>query len=282
MKQSRVYFLSLFVILLLLVTNLSAQAISNEVQDKIDEFMNLRMNLASYHSNKDALDRLNTFKKQNNTFIYETCTPEETLIMENFILLEEYNYTNYAGNINGDNEALKALYSKIIAQHKKNEDWISQHSKTGVNKYLYATAADITACYMSMESSLSTTIKYGLLVKDYYEKAIAQDSKFSYALINLGQWHFFAPAIAGGGKNRARTYFEKAVNYARNKAELYFAKIYYSQLLFEQNDKKSHSVLDEAETYCPSGTFISRIRNMNKNGISLFSYQINNSAVQPN
>ncbi len=281
MKSLTIYLLLLLSISLFIKIELTAQSISNSVQDKIDEFMQLRMELAACTTNEEALEQVVQFKNTNTSFI-EKCSQEEALILKNFILLEEYNYINYICNMNGDSEKLDALFKKIENQKNINEEWIKKHSSEGINKWLYATAADVTACYMSMVSSISATVKYGLTVKDYYEKAVAQDNNFSYALVNLGQWNFFAPSVAGGGKSKARKYLERAITSARNSAELYFAKIYYSQLLFEQHDKgSSKNVLAEAESYFPSGSFVPRIRNMNSKGVSLFDYQLNNSAVQP-
>ena len=73
-----------------------------------------------------------------------------------------------------------------------------------------------------------------------------------FALVNLGMWYYYVPGIAGGDKQKTYDFVKKSVTDATNDSELYFAKIIYSQTLFEQEKfEESKTELEQAKTLCP-------------------------------
>ena len=58
-------------------------------------------------------------------------------------------------------------------------------------------------------------------VKTYYEQALVQDPKMSFALINLGMWYYYVPGIAGGDKQKTYEFVKKSVENASTPSEEY-------------------------------------------------------------
>lgn len=241
---------------------------SQEFQTQIDNFMFLRMNLATCKIPNDAINKIETYC--NNLFsssIYKSFSQEEQLTFQNLKTLEIYNYLQ---KIDGQQEKVKQL---IDSQYEKTTTWISEHKNQNFGKWVYATTGDLLSCHLNF-SSIDVIMKDGLKVKKYYENSLALDENMSYALTNLGQWYYFAPKIGGGSKEKAHKCFEKALSVAQNDAETYFAKIYLSQILFDEKNtqEESKKLLELADNLQPNGTFINQIKRINSAGLSLLRY----------
>lgn len=248
----------------------AAAKISDKAQAEIDAFMTLRMNLAVCETPEEALSEIDSYNAQHFTGAdFASFTGEEKLILENFKVLEIYNYMR---GIKGKESEIKGL---IRSQYDKNDDWFSSHKNETINKWLYCTAADMLSCNLSY-ASVTTIMHDGLAVKTYYEKALEQDPDMSYALTNIAQWYYYAPSFGGGSKSKARSCFERAVAHARTNAEIYYAKIFLSQYLFEDESLrgKSATLLADADAFQPGGHYVEWLRKINKAGFSLYYYNV--------
>ena len=109
--------------------------------------------------------------------------------------------------------------------------------------------------------------------KKLQEKALEQDESFSPVMINYGQWFFYSPRIFGGSREKTLYWQNKAVETARTKAEEFFARLYYSQSLFEEKKfEESRIQLEEAEKLCPQSCLVSLLAEQNAMGVSLNEY----------
>jgi len=261
-------FFVLFFSFILTVHVSAAENLSQQAENAIDQFMTLRMNLAAYEKPEDALRQIDTY---HDMYLSENMisgfTGEEKLILENFEILERYNYLY---KMQGNESKLKTL---LQTQNDKTEKWITSRKDEIINKWLYCTGADILSCSLSY-ASVTKILHDGLAVKTYYEKALEQDPSMSYALTNIAQWYYYAPSFGGGSKSKAKKCFELAVKGARNGAEIYYAKIFLSQYLFEDASKRSEStaLLADADSIQPGGHYIQWLRKINKAGYSLYYY----------
>lgn len=245
----------------------SAQ-IYNAFQKEVDDFMTLRMNLASYETPELALEQIDFYCNSHfSGGIFTSFSDEEKLVLENFKTLEQYNYLI---KIEGQKKNVEKM---IDFQYEKVTSWISSHKKESMEKWLYATAADLLSCHLNF-ASVATIMRDGLRVKKYYEKALEEDENMSYALTNLGQWYYFSPHFCGGSKSEAKKCFQKAVYSSKTDAELYFAKIFLSQILFDEKETKVQSeiLLSEADSFLPGGTYIAQIKKINSAGYSLLQF----------
>ncbi len=261
----------IFFLCLFMPAGLSAAAkISDKAQTEIDGFMTLRMNLAACKTPEEALSEIDSYHALHFTGADLTSfTGEEKLILENFEVLEIYNYMR---KMKGKESEIKGL---IRSQYEKNNDWLSAHKNETISKWLYCTAADMLSCNLSY-ASVTAIMHDGLAVKTYYEKALEQDPDMSYALTNIAQWYYYAPAFGGGSKSKARSCFEQAVAHARTNAEIYYAKIFLSQYLFENEAQrgKSATLLADADAFQPGGHYVEWLRKINKAGFSLYYYNV--------
>ncbi|MCK9171291.1 MAG: hypothetical protein M0P01_12835 [Treponema sp.] len=261
----------LFFFFIAVPLSLSAAAkISDKAQAEIDAFMTFRMNLSVCETAESALSKIDDYHIQHfcrPDFI--SFTDEEKLILENFEVLEIYNYMR---KVKGKESDIKKL---ICSQYNKNTNWFSSHKDGTINKWLYCTAADMLSCNLSY-ASVTTIMHDGLAVKTYYEKALLQDPDMSYALTNIAQWYYYAPSFGGGSKSKAKNCFEHAVICARTNAETYYAKIFLSQYLFEDETQrgKSATLLADADVFQPGGHYVEWLRRINKAGFSLYYYNM--------
>lgn len=259
MKHSKV---SILFATVLFFVMMPTHAISEHTEETINEFMMLRMNLSLCENPNEALDKINSFEKEHSL---TDCTAEEIIILENFYELERYNYLQKI-----ENDAPETV-QKMKMQLDKNIKWMNENKNSVSDKWLLTTFGDLISVSMSFDP-IKMALKYGLSVKKLYEQAIEQDATFSYALLNLAQWYYYAPGISGGSKIKAKSLFETSLKNAKNDAERYFAKIFLSQVAFDEKNKDlAEKLLAEADSYVPGGAYVSEIREINKSGISLFA-----------
>lgn len=245
----------------------AAEKISDTALAEIDNFMMMRMELASCRSPQEALEKISARSDSlADTAKTAPFTAEENLILENLVVLEKYNYMRDADRYD---TSIKTL---ILAQKNKNDEYFKNNKNAHHNKWMYCTAADVTSCSMPY-LSIGAIMRDGMSVKKYYEEALKQDAALSYALMNLAQWHYYAPAISGGSKKKARQYFSDALSNARNSAEKYYSEIFLSQCSFDEKKyDEATSYLNMADARVPGGSYIKKIRAMNESGHSMFYY----------
>lgn len=239
-----------------------AKELSDEAENQVQKFMQFRMELSAFEKSEDALKAIDDYETQ----LWADCvdfTPEEKLVLENFVVLEKYNY------LYKDEKNRKALCPVMQNQKNKAENWIKESLQEDCSKWLYCTCADLISCVMSF--SFNDVLKYGINVRKFYEKAISLDTSFCYASLNHAQWYFWAPGIAGGGRKKAEELFANAYKIARTPAELYYTGIFYSQCLYENGKKDlAKTILDVAYNQFPQSLYVRDIKKYNQEGDSLF------------
>ncbi len=252
---------------------LAQEKLSQNAISLIDSFFELRMNLSKFSESEtqEIIFTINNFSKENEEKI-ELCTEQEKIILENFIVMEKYNYLYEKPG------QAKIQHQELFNSLQKIQDFADKHDESELDAYFFCTWADITSCYMGY--SIKDVIKYGTSVKPLYEKALKENSKLSYALTNIGQWYYFAPGIAGGSKRKTLEYFKKAKNCAKSEPQIYFADIFLSQILFEQKDFSTcNELLKEATTFCPQSKYLLKIKEANSQGLSLFEFNRKKSSL---
>lgn len=247
-------------------------SISPEASRAVDDFMTFRMNLASYRRPEDALLAI---ERYHNEHLSEEAlsgfSEQETLILRNFEVLERYNFMREIPS------RKEETVDMLKAQYKVLTSWIAARKGEEFNKWLLTTAGDILSCNLSY-ARVSQILRDGRAVKNYYERALLQDDSMEYALTNLGQWYYYAPAVGGGSKSKAGDFFERAVEGARTDAETYYAKIFLSQYRFEDKKRRHEAaaLLSEADSLQPGGFYVAWIRKINEQGYSLFYWNTHN------
>ena len=242
-------------------------------QSCIDKMMAFRVSICALDPSQ-ALAKVDSYRAK--VLSSEECTKisEETqLILDTFLVLESFNY------IYERNQTDPRLKTLILAQYDKLNAYIEKNKDSTINKWLYCIAGDAISCTMGFVST-SEAMKRGLTIKDYYLKALEQDPNFSMALVNVGQWFFQAPAIGGGSKQKARSYFERALKASRNNAESYYAKAMLSQCKFSDGEKDAAAeLLEQALSLAPGSRLILKMKEVNSVGENYFYYIVHRAEV---
>jgi tetratricopeptide (TPR) repeat protein len=264
----------IFIILLMSISTMTyifsnSQLTDNE-QTIIDDTLKFRMDIAAAETPAKAIEMIDSYTEKLPTkATYNSSSDEIKLVIQNMLVWEKYNYI-YETNV--DDPRLKDL---LVNQYKIITDWLKSHKNEQINKWLYCSAGDILSSGLRF-FPMSTAMKEGLNVKKYYDLILEEDPNMSFALFNIAHWYFHAPAISGGSKKKAKECFEKAVESARNPAELYFSKVYYSQILFENEDFEGcEKQKSEAAVILPNSRYIQLLNKVNSLGHSVFYYTLN-------
>lgn len=229
----------------------------------VNDVMQFRLTLLDKDS-QAALTKINEYK--NSALSNKELSEQAYLIIESFLILEQFNYIYEA---NQKDERLKDL---ILPQVRKLDEFIEKNEKSEINKWLWTIAGDTISCSLGFMPT-GEAMKRGLVIKTYYLNAIEQDACFSYALMNAGQWFFQAPAIGGGSKTKARSYFEAAVTNAKTPAEVYYSNAFLSQSRFDEDRKdEAAALLKKAEEVIKGGFLVDKMKKVNELGYHYFYY----------
>lgn len=244
--------------------------LNNDEQKIIDKTLEFRMNIAAAETPSKAVEMIDSYTNNLSKDInYNNSSDEIKLVIQNMLVWEKYNYI-YETNV--DDPVLKEL---LVNQYNIITDWFKSHKDEKINKWLYCSAGDILSSGLRF-FPMSTAMKEGLNVKKYYDMILEEDPNMTFALFNIAHWYFFAPGISGGSKKKALECFSKAVDCARNQSELYFAKVYYSQILYENEDFDGcQKQKDEAAKILPNSRYITLLNKVNDLGHSVFYYTLN-------
>lgn len=261
------------VILVLLSSFVFGEDLSDLEKSQINELQQLRMEIKAYDSVADAVKKVDAF--QENLLaspVYNELGEEAKLLLESIIIWERYNWLYELDPKSKDLEKI------MVDLHKKLKDWIE--TKEEVSPWGYCVVADITSSTLQY-LSMGDAMKEGLNVKKYYEEALEEDDDMCWVFMNLAQWYFHAPGFAGGGKKKALTYFEKAAEEAETTPEKFFALLFLSQGLFENNRKdECKAVLSEIEEIVPGSSYVDFVKNLNAADFSLYYYIVNREKVE--
>ena len=264
----------LILICLIFSTMLSFAQVSESDEHVIQQTNIFRMELEKIEDPQVILDKVSEYKTS--LFTQENNFSEETKhILETMLFIEIVK--NKVKLIENDKTAKNQFKAETETQIKKTEDYINTLKSNGKtpNKWLLLNQADLIS--MSLQSaSISEVIQFGLKIKTYYEEALLQDEKMTFALINLGLWYYYIPGIAGGDKQKTYDLVKKSLENATVINEEYFAKIIYAQVLFELDKKaEAKTLLEEAKSLCPGSQTISLMEKLNNLGISWIDYSGN-------
>lgn len=262
-KKSKKIILSTVLFIFSIFTLNAQTQISTIALKHLDNFWHKSVELTSYRSNSaKVIDELEKFK---NTYPYDSFSTQEKLIFDTFYIIEYYNCVF-------ENKSYDASMKKsLMSQIEKNEAFIKQN-KGNVSCWLYLLTSDCLSCYMAY-SPISGALKYGLKVKDYFEECLKIEPKNSIGLTHYAQWFYWAPAINGGSKKKAKNYLQSACENAKTEAEKFYANLYYSQILFDLGEKDAASVsFSKSKAICPKSELVLEIENANKRGLSFFEY----------
>ncbi|MBQ0166693.1 MAG: hypothetical protein KBT02_06290 [Treponema sp.] len=260
--------LFLRLLVLSLVTLLPANPSFTAAEQKaLDDLFEYRTYITTL-SSKDAIAGLDSYRSQNFSASKTAGFSEEAkLVLDAFVDLEKLVY------IQTDNSEDPSIKQIADTHYEKLQAWIDAHPSETPNKWTWCAAAEAfnwSLAYLPMTQILTK----GLLPKQYYQNAIDMDPELTYALCGLGQWLYFAPAVGGGGGNKnSRATLEKAVKAAKTDADKFIAHLYYSQILYQMNDKSGASKeLDAADAIQPGSKRLARFRQVNAKGMSWFEF----------
>lgn len=271
MTKRFVTFLSLF--FLYCFFSQAESIISDFTRQKVEEFVSYRVVLKSEEDNV-AYETILKMKDEalaelpNHAIDFE----QEECILESLYFLEYYEHSL---NSTGNQKELRTLMKQ---QMKKNEACLDKRKKKPVNEWLYHFTADCIAYYMTR--SVPATIFYGFRVKDYYEKSVSINKKRASSFVCLGNWCFYAPVIVGGGKAKAKKFYEKAEEVLEIPGEKYLTYIGLSQIYYEyKNKEKAAEYLEKAVALGLGHKDLDLIAKCNKKGYSYFQYLRNRSGI---
>jgi hypothetical protein len=267
--------LFLFSLCLFVVSALPAsEKLSSVEQVLMDKTTQFRLALESCTSCEEAVEKIDAYSDDLHSG--RLCPPvsgEVMLAVDNILVWEKYNCL-YTEDIK--HPALKGL---ITAQYERDKKWFKDHKDETHNKWMYETSADVLSCCLQF-LPFTTALSEGLNIKKYYDAALADDPDMVFALINVAQWYYYAPAINGGGKTKTLNCLEHAVNKARNDGELYYARALLSQIEFDRgNTEKAAALLAKDEKMVPGSGYISHLQKINAASYSLFYYTVNRAKV---
>lgn len=259
-----------FLIFLLMISSLSlfAQAGTSESFNKlIQNFFELRMNNSVFDSKKESekiLSRINEFEASTKSQV-EKLSEEERLVVESYIVNEKF------GVIYEDKSKRDSLKEMMKTHFDKMEKFCEGKENSDLSSWFLVSRGDVTSCYMVF--SAKDVMKYGMAVKPMYETAIEKDPDFFLPYMNLSQWYYYAPGIAGGSKKKGVSLCKEAYELSKTVPEKYYTSIFYSQMLFENKQKdEAAKILLEAEKCFPESTMVKIIKEQNAKGKSLFEY----------
>lgn len=242
-----------------------AQTKFNETEQAvIDRYWTFRMEVTCAETDDEAVAALDSYKEKHAEEV-SNLGEEAALLLDSLIAMERYNYLYvFVGEDKESRPPFELLRKKI-------RKYLENKKDSEVTPYILLCYADITTYYMSY--SIKDIILNGMTVKKYQERAIEQGKTFSPAMLNLSTWYSYSPKIFGGSKEQTRIWLLKALENARTDAETFFAKLAYSQFLFEMKEfEESARQLDDAERLCPQSKRVKLLKEQNALGLSLNDY----------
>lgn len=197
---------------------------------------------------------------------------QEKCILESVYFMSVYELSL---NSRGNTKELRSQMKEIM---KRNVKCLESRKKNKLSDWLCLFTGDTTSFYMTR--SVAATFMYGFRVKKYYEKALEINPNRTFARVNLGNWLFYAPFVAGGGKSRAQTQYNLALASALSPGEKYAAYIGVSQINYELgNTAIAEEYLQKAYDLSVGHSELDKISRCNEKGYSNFQYLRNRSGI---
>ena len=273
MRMLKRFFLLTLFFFLSVQGTFSKDVISSYTREKVEDFVTYRVKLKS-EEHEAAYSVIRKLKDQalQNLEAHAIDLEQERCLLESLYFAEYY---EHALNSTGNQKELRSEMKRLM---KNNFACIDKRSSEQISDWMYQLTGDVTAYYMSR--SVPATLLYGMKVKGFYEKAINANKSRSISHVCLGNWCFYAPAMFGGGKNKALKHFEEAEKCAEIAGEKYLVYISLSQINYEnKNAEKTEEYLKKAIDLDLGRKDLDFIALCNKKGFSYFQYLRNRSGV---
>lgn len=260
---------------MLLNTLVFAKDFSQAGKELINKTLDARLQTRLYKTPDEAIKFMEAYKNSLlNDVAYISADEEVRFVIENMISLEEYNYM-YAKN--ADSADLKPF---ILKQYDKIEAFKSTHNEKELSCWFILSSGDVINSSMQFISQ-STAIKLGLQEKDEYDAVSVSDGDVAFGRINRALWYYFAPAIGGGSKSKAKEDFKKALDCAKCDYERFYSRIYLSQVYYDEGNKaECEKLLKECDAILEGNVYTDFIRYLNQNDFSLLYYTENRKKVE--
>lgn len=264
-----------FFIFLIFTGLLFAKDFSQSGKELIYKTLDARLQTRLCKTPDEAIKYMEAFKSSlSGDAAYKAADEEVRFVIENMISLEQYNYM-YAKN--ADSAELKPF---ILKQYDKIEAYKASHSGTELTCWFILSSGDVINSSMQFISQ-ATAIKLGLQEKDEYDAVSETDGEVAFGRINRALWYYFAPAIGGGSKTKAKDDFKKAVDCAKCDYERFYSRIYLSQVYYDEGNKaECEKLLSECDKILPGNDYTTFIRYLNQNDFSLLYYTENRKKVE--
>ncbi|MCR4632147.1 MAG: hypothetical protein K5786_11010 [Treponema sp.] len=264
-------------IILFLISNIFIGHLFSEDLSLIHRVLDARLQTRLCSSSDEAISYMDSFRKtMENEGKLTAGNDEDNLIIDNMIALERYNYM-YEKDLNGSD-----LKPFILSQYEKINAYKDSYQGSDFSPWFVLSSGDIINSSMQFLPQ-ATAIKQGLREKDEYDKVIKDNPQLAFGFINAALWYYFAPAIGGGSKSLAKSYFEHALECSDCDYEAFYSRIYLSQVYFDEGNKDSaKKLIDECEKILPGTKYVSFIRYLNQNDFSLMYYTNNRDKVEKN
>ena len=261
-------------ILFVLSAVIYAADLSDSETAVIHKVLDARLQTRLYSDVDDAINFMKSYRQSiENDAAYKACGEEAKLVVQNMIAIEQYSYMYQKDMKSAE------LKPFILAQYEKIDEHKNKYDGKTLSPWFYYSSGDVINSSMQFIPQ-STAIKLGLKEKDEYDNAVKANPKISFGYINKGLWYYFAPGIGGGSKTVGRDDFQKAVENAACDYEKFYARIYYSQALYDEGKKSEcAALLSECESILPKNVYTPFIKKLNDNGYSLLDYVTNREKI---
>ena len=264
-----------FAILFNFVCGASAAVISPYTEQKIAEFMTVRVQLkdesVDYVVNKiEEIQNETMAGLKQNALDYE----QEECILESLYYMEAYDRS-----VTDENRKEKRAKMKSLME--RNFNCIDCRKDGEISEWLYQVGGDVASYYMTR--SIAATFHYGLKVKSMYESAVKINPTMPQGNVSLGNWYFFAPGVFGGSNKKAERCYKNAVRGAEasgGAGDKFIAYEFLSQLYFEEGEIELYKKYFEKFKSLGIGTREAKIaESYNAKGKSFYQYLRDKSAI---
>ena len=243
--------------------------------DIIKQIQEFRFTTRSLKSADEAVKAVADFRKSFLTDeVRSKLGKEAEITADNLLVLEQYNYM-YEKEMKSPE-----LEPFIKPQYEKIDEWNNAHPADQANPYYILSSGDLINSTMQFLPQ-GKAISLGLQEKKNYDMVVAKYPELAFGLINAALWYYFAPPIGGGSMTKARDYFSRAAKCASDNYEKFYAYVYYSQFLYENNEMEAcEKYLKMAEELLPDNRWTPFIRKMNAKSYSVLDYSNNREKIE--
>lgn len=254
--------------LLLASHGIFAQSFSPAAVKLLTDFEKTRLELTTFQDKADSIKRIDSFIAERTSDI-ANLSQEEKCVFDSLVYMEKFTYTVFYAGEGKEHAPAFRNFKNQLKKYAKNP---------GADKWTHYTYGCIVSYWMAY--SIPDILLNGMSVKGMYEDSLKKDPNFSASYLMLGQWCFYSPTIFGGGKDKAKTYYRKALDTAVSDTDRYFANMYYSQILFELKEyAESSKYMAAAKSYCPKSQYLARVAEYNARGKSMFEMNEEKSTI---